>query len=645
MSNTASVDIVPTSSTGTFATSTSENRLSFDVTTSNYTGYTLTIEAADDNGVLTNTNTGDTLSSITTATSESDFSAATTEAASSYNGKWGYKPSIFNSVANTNYLPSPTTTASVLNYTTSANTTADSYTIDLGARVDYTKPSGTYTNTYILTATANPVAYAIEYWDLSGISSTTLNDSGITWNNPTSGTAKEATYNKIATQAASTATSATITLAPISTTTGSALTTPTRHTYTFAGWCRNSTDHTKLGVNNTIVAIQNSNNKVTAYHNPSTMCNGVVPDYNTSTDDFIKAGDTTFKLDPTKDNTNIILTAVRKPTTFTAAGIAANANMQSMTNAICKATTPNQFTTLKDARGSSTSTYVSYTIIKLMDGNCWMADNLDLDVYAYKANLTTSNTHADNTALNYFKNGGNTSTTNRYPTGAINSTASTSYTDPSPVSHSTQDWSSSHSYTVPLANRHGSCTSSTDTGYPCLGIYSAASYTHITPINYLDGNTAKPYNIGVGSYRVGTYYNYCATSAGYYCYDSTHGTDDSVYDICPANWKLPVGGTNGDYRNLYVKIAGTDSSTGITTSPNSATDPLSLQTMLSAPFSGGRHNIYNTAYWHGLYGVFWSSTFSSLDQIYSMSVRNTSGVNTRDYTPRYAGRSVRCIAQ
>ena len=638
--NTASVDITPTSANGTFAYSDASSQLAFTVSTGNYTGYTLSIKASDNAGQLTNATYGETLDSITTITTESDFSSG---AASTYNNKWGYKPSryvdtstgtvIDNTVAN-NFLPAPTTTETLLDNQTTATT--QNYTIDVGARVDYTKPIGTYTNTYSLITVANPVAYHIEYWDLAGISSTTLDDGGLTWNNPASGTAKEATYHQIADQNSATNTGATITLAPIDTTTGTALATPTRHTYTFAGWCRNNTDHSKIGVNQTITAIQNSSNKVTAYNNPSTMCNGAIPDYTTSTDDFIKAGDTTFKLDPTLDNTNLILTAVYKPTTFAEAGIAANANMQTMTNAICKAATPNQFTTLKDARGSSASTYVSYTIIKLMDGNCWMADNLDLDVYAYRNNLTTSNTHAHSTSLNYFINGGNTSTTNRYPTGAINSSLSSAYTDSSPVSHSTQDWSSSYSYTVPLANRHGSCSGSASGRYPCIGVYETASYTHTKAIDYLDGVTTKPYTYGVGSYKIGTYYNYCAASAGYYCYDDTHGAGDSSYDICPAGWKLPAGGASGNYQSLYNKIS------NITTTPNGATNLLSLQTMLSTPVSGNYNG--GTAYRQGTYGFFWSSSFTSTSDMYRMYVSGTA-VYPQSSHYRYNGIPVRCIAQ
>ncbi|MDO5480616.1 MAG: hypothetical protein Q4F58_03045, partial [Candidatus Saccharibacteria bacterium] len=126
--NTASVDITPTSANGTFAYSDASSQLAFSVSTGNYTGYTLSIKASDNAGQLTNATYGETLDSITTITTESDFSSG---AASTYNNKWGYKPSryvdtstgtvIDNTVTN-NFLPAPTTTETLLDNQTTATT-------------------------------------------------------------------------------------------------------------------------------------------------------------------------------------------------------------------------------------------------------------------------------------------------------------------------------------------------------------------------------------------------------------------------------------------------------------------------------------------------------------------------------------------
>ena len=155
-SSSASVDLLVTDPEGSFAVSSSNAE--FNVTTNNFTGYTLSIMSSNDEGLLTSTN-GSSLSSITSAISLDTFAGST-----SYNGKWGYRPSIYNAVANTSFLPSPTTTATTLDTTTAPNTSIPNYyTIEIGVRSDYTTASSSYTNTFIITAVSNPINYTISY--------------------------------------------------------------------------------------------------------------------------------------------------------------------------------------------------------------------------------------------------------------------------------------------------------------------------------------------------------------------------------------------------------------------------------------------------------------------------------------------------
>ena len=155
-SSSASVDLLVTDPEGSFAVSSSNAE--FNVTTNNFTGYTLSIMSSNDEGLLTSTN-GNSLSSITSAISLDTFAGST-----SYNGKWGYRPSVYNAAANTSFLPSPTTTATTLDTTTSPNTTTPNYyTIEIGVRSDYTTASSSYTNTFIITAVSNPINYTISY--------------------------------------------------------------------------------------------------------------------------------------------------------------------------------------------------------------------------------------------------------------------------------------------------------------------------------------------------------------------------------------------------------------------------------------------------------------------------------------------------
>ncbi len=167
--NTATVDIVINNALGVFASSTTEGTASFDVTTDNATGYTLSIVADDNAGLLSDDSGTEThtIASISDKLAESAFNN------SAYNNKWGYKPNKYydttnnQTVTNTGsgavYLPSPTTVATTLDKTSAANAEGNEYTIALGVRADYGTVDGTYTNTFNLIATGNPVPYIIAY--------------------------------------------------------------------------------------------------------------------------------------------------------------------------------------------------------------------------------------------------------------------------------------------------------------------------------------------------------------------------------------------------------------------------------------------------------------------------------------------------
>ena len=99
-----------TYATGTFSSSSTE----ISVSTDNYTGYTLGIAAKTNDSDSTKLlSTDGELNSISSATSEEDFSAAS---GTSLNGLWGYKPSKLNSVANTDFLPAPSFEGDEINW-------------------------------------------------------------------------------------------------------------------------------------------------------------------------------------------------------------------------------------------------------------------------------------------------------------------------------------------------------------------------------------------------------------------------------------------------------------------------------------------------------------------------------------------------
>ncbi|MBR3157249.1 hypothetical protein IKF20_02355 [Candidatus Saccharibacteria bacterium] len=241
--------------------------------------------------------------------------------------------------------------------------------------------------------------------------------------------------------------------------------------------------------------------------------------------------------------------------------------MQNMTLADCGGEGPKDVIDSRDGE--------SYKVQVLADGNCWMLDNLRLDPTAVSLADLQGKTNASNQTLTYFKNGGGSS--------------------PYPASGVSNAWTSSsqNSYNLPYIN---------------------AASKDITATFY-----------GAGSGKIGVYYNYCAASAGSYCYRSTSGTGNATEDLCPAGWRMPTGSNSGEYQALY-------------TSYNS--DVASFKQALSTPLSGSFAS--GSASAQGTYGRFWSSTRNNDNNMYNLNV-NLSSIHTANDVSRFYGFSVRCL--
>ncbi|MBR2996903.1 InlB B-repeat-containing protein [Candidatus Saccharibacteria bacterium] len=151
-----SIDLIP-SPNGSFGKS---NDATISVSTDNFTGYTLTVSAADNSGLINEDD--DIINPLTTAISENTFINDIT-----YNNKWGYKPSQYISsgsvISNSNFLPPPTTSGDTIDITNAANSTSNTYTIAFGTKVNFEQPSGIYEYTYVITAVGNDITYNITY--------------------------------------------------------------------------------------------------------------------------------------------------------------------------------------------------------------------------------------------------------------------------------------------------------------------------------------------------------------------------------------------------------------------------------------------------------------------------------------------------
>ena len=247
--------------------------------------------------------------------------------------------------------------------------------------------------------------------------------------------------------------------------------------------------------------------------------------------------------------------------------------MQDMTLAEC----PTEPTDAIDSRDDTT-----YKVQKLADGNCWMLDNLALDITnsTVKSKMTTSTTNATAQALSCLK------------TGKYNSTTCSSPYTGTAVSSSWSD-----SYNTPRINT--------------------------ASINTVPSN---PPASGSGSNKVGVYYNYCAASAGSYCYASGSSSGNASYDICPKGWHLPTGNSSGQFATLY--------------SNSSYNNYTNFKTALSLPLSGLFYS--GSARGQGSNGAWWSSTRRSDDCMYNLYL-STSSVVTAYNDDRGNGYPIRCV--
>ncbi|MBR3236615.1 hypothetical protein IKF92_02970 [Candidatus Saccharibacteria bacterium] len=243
-----------------------------------------------------------------------------------------------------------------------------------------------------------------------------------------------------------------------------------------------------------------------------------------------------------------------------------------------------------------------YCVSKLKDGNLWLLDNLRLDLSDADtlAAVAETNTNASATTLGYLKNGGG-STDSSSPLYKYAKTGIVEWTD-SPT------YASGRSYSDPLIATSGSGWSKDTT---------TTSY-------------------GNGSGKIGVYYNFCAASAGSYCYgngtDYGTSTGNATEDLCPSGWRMPSGGSAGEYgvlnSNYYTN----------TTASNIGSYQYALSTPLSGRFYDG------SAYNQGSYGNFWPSTRLNSNNMYSLYV-SSSVVVPASYYDRYNGLSMRCLLQ
>ena len=600
---------LPPSAEGKFADSGDET---ISVSTTHAAGYVLKVKASSATDLKNSSGT-------TGFTSISSAISAETFDTSAYNGKWGYKPSKLNSVANTNYLPAPTTSGSTLDSVSSA--TNNNYTVSIGARANINTAIGDYSNTFVFTVTANPTPYKITY-----NANTTDAVSGM----PSNVSASSATE--------------TVTISSNS---------PTRSGWYFTGWNTSvSGSGTSYAIGSTFTLNQTSTDNTLTLYAQWTDCRagyicyksnagtdtveGTMADQSVGTSatsamlrayNFKRSG-YAFLGWSTKENPTIGTDTIYGPMediTFTALtddGLRLYAvwlpksteyTMQTFSSSVCSTeltavtynstsatftATANSFIALEDSRDGNI-----YTVARLSDGNCWMLENLRLDdsVSTEKIAAGSQGIGGDFTKL-----------------------------------------AESEEYTNFYGYHTNSLYNSADAQW--LIPHFNKNNTNINGTNTSGATLVPSYNSNTDSaqwYGYGNYYNWAAAIANTTQIDA--GVDATT-SLCPTNWRLPIGADSTatySFGALSTSMGGSGSFMDSSSTPTGAVMPARLRQFPNNLVYSGC--LWQSIFWRGSSLLYWASTSSNENHAHHLMINNTQ-TRTATYSTKSVGVSVRCLA-
>jgi uncharacterized protein (TIGR02145 family) len=179
---------------------------------------------------------------------------------------------------------------------------------------------------------------------------------------------------------------------------------------------------------------------------------------------------------------------------------------------------------------------------------------------------------------------------------------------------------------------------------PAIPMGSSATYTSPT-YNVPTGSnrttgTTDPSTSTTGTGQYGYLYNLCAAmnSQSTACQDSSAtqpnqsvngGTSSTLYNICPKNWRLPTGGSGGEFQSLASSLGWT----------SGAPTPLFNNGLFMYSGHLGSGSFYN----QGSGGYYWSSTIDGAAGAYSLTF-TTTNVLPVNSSNKQSGLAVRCVA-
>ena len=278
--------------------------------------------------------------------------------------------------------------------------------------------------------------------------------------------------------------------------------------------------------------------------------------------------------------------------------------MQEMTSTICADAAENDTAQLTDTRDGK-----KYWVTKLADGNCWMTQNLDLDL----TNGTPLTPEDSDVSSNW-----NPPRTTEQPgtiTSANTNTETYSWDLGMYVKSDPDGYSDYCGGSSIKGLADSSCTSA--------GWANVSTMTPMEDGNATDAISGSTYN---AHYLVGNLYQWNAATAGT---GNTITSQEATDSICPKGWKLPT--SNNSNSGSFGGLVGSLNGTTITQAPYYF-NPSGCVSSGSLRYAG---NV----------GYYWSSTaYSSTSRAYYLAF-GSGPVSPSNLSYRSLGFSVRCLAR
>ena len=282
--------------------------------------------------------------------------------------------------------------------------------------------------------------------------------------------------------------------------------------------------------------------------------------------------------------------------------------MQDMNPSACAGAPVGATKRLKDDRDGK-----FYWVAKLADNQCWMTQNLDLDL-STEETLTPE----DSDVSRSWTPSNDTLTDGTQTT-----------------SDSTAEWSwNLGDYVLTTPNAGTSCNLSGISNFgdcTSVGFRSVAGMTPMADGNATDVISGNTYN---AHYHVGNHYTWNAATAG------TGGADvvreDATDSICPKGWQLPTSNNSNS-----------GSFQALTNAYNISSNAAGNTALVSAPlyFVRSGYVLSGSLRDAGDSGDYWSSTAFLVNLNAFELVFHSGFVDSSNNTYRYCGQSVRCLAR